>query len=81
MESAATFAVLLGLAAACSADEPTIVNLMIENFKFVPDPMTISVGDSITLNNGDPVPIKVARVGNVVIERCCQRHEVPGGLG
>jgi hypothetical protein len=45
MESAATFAVLLGLAAACSADEPTIVNLMIENIKFVPDPITISVGD------------------------------------
>jgi plastocyanin len=52
---AATLAVLLGLAAACSADEPATVNLMIENFKFLPDPITISVGDSITWTNGDPV--------------------------
>jgi plastocyanin len=28
---------------------------MIENFKFVPDPITIGVGDSITWTNQDPV--------------------------
>ncbi|HJQ96002.1 MAG TPA: cupredoxin family copper-binding protein [Acidimicrobiia bacterium] len=51
----AAFAILLGLLVACSADEPATVNLMIENFKFVPDSVTIDVGDSITWTNGDPV--------------------------
>lgn len=52
---AAAFAVLLGLTAACSADGPATVEVMIENFKFAPDPITISVGDSVTWTNSDPV--------------------------
>ncbi|HJQ94586.1 MAG TPA: plastocyanin/azurin family copper-binding protein [Acidimicrobiia bacterium] len=51
----AAFAILLALLVACSADEPAIENVMVENFKFVPDPITIGVGDSITWTNGDPV--------------------------
>lgn len=51
----AALAALLGLAAACSGADPDPVNLMIKNFKFIPDPITISVGDSITWTNEDPV--------------------------
>ncbi|HEX5721977.1 MAG TPA: cupredoxin family copper-binding protein [Acidimicrobiia bacterium] len=53
LRTAAAFAILL--MGACSADEPATVNLMIENFKFVPDPITIRAGDSIIWTNGDPV--------------------------
>ncbi|HKZ20856.1 MAG TPA: cupredoxin family copper-binding protein [Acidimicrobiia bacterium] len=52
---ASTLVVLFGFGASCSAGEPATLNLRIENFKFVPDPVTIDVGDSITWTNGDPV--------------------------
>lgn len=48
-------AVLVTLTAACSEDGPATAQLTIENFKFAPDPITISVGDSVMWTNSDPV--------------------------
>ena len=53
--SLAAFATFVFGLAACSADGPVTVNVSVENFKYVPDPITISVGDSITWTNEDPV--------------------------
>lgn len=53
--SLATFTALLFLMAACSPDEPATVNVIVENFKYVPDPVTVRIGDSITWTNEDPV--------------------------
>ena len=45
---------LLGLAA-CSGDDPAAVSVTIKSFKYAPDPITISAGDSVTWTNEDPV--------------------------
>ncbi|CAN5170355.1 hypothetical protein BH18ACT5_BH18ACT5_13520 [soil metagenome] len=53
--SLAALATLLLVLAACSADGPVTFKVTVENFKYLPDPITISVGDSITWTNEDPV--------------------------
>ena len=48
-------ATLLFMVAACSADKSSTVDVLIESFKYDPDPVKVRVGDSITWTNGDPV--------------------------
>ena len=45
-----------GFAPAWAADAPTV---KIENFSFVPDTVTVSVGTMVTWENGDDIPHSV----------------------
>lgn len=51
----AAFATMLFMLAACSPDGSAMASVTIKSFKFDPDPITISVGDSIMWTNEDPV--------------------------